>query len=179
MSTPAIIQSIYDSSVAEWMRQSLKAMPFVEATHVLAIAVVFGTILIVDLRLLGVPNTRRSFRAVSNEMLRMTWGAFAVAVVTGALLFAPNAITYFGNTAFRIKMLALLLAGANMLVFQFITVRTVADWDQDKRAPTAARAAAMLSILLWISVIFLGRWIGFTKGYDFAIPEEVQFDFPQ
>jgi hypothetical protein len=66
-----------------------------------------------------------------------------------------------------------------MLVFQFITVRTVADWDQDKRAPTAARAAAMLSILLWISVIFLGRWIGFTKGYDFAIPEEVQFDFPQ
>jgi hypothetical protein len=178
MSAPALIESIYQSPVAEWMRQSLKAMPFVEATHVLAIALVFGTILVVDLRLLGFPDRKRPFTRISREMLRLTWVAFAVAVVTGALMFAPNATTYFGNTAFRLKMLALLAAGINMAVFQLITVRSVSTWDNE-RPPVAARAAGILSITLWLTVIFLGRWIGFTKGYDFSVPEDVQFEFPQ
>jgi hypothetical protein len=177
MNAPAFIQSIHDSGVAEWMRQSLKAMPFVEATHVLAVALVFGTILVVDLRLLGIPNTRRPFTTVSREMLRMTWIAFAVAVITGALMFAPNALTYYDNTAFRLKMLALAGAGLNMAIFELVTVRSVAGWNQDARAPTAARVAALLSLALWIAVIFFGRWIGFTKGYDFSVPEDVQFEF--
>lgn len=179
MSVPAVIQGIYDSGVAEWMRHSLKAMPFVEATHVLAIAVVFGSILVVDLRLLGLPNSRRPVTVVSHEMLRLTWSAFLIAVITGALMFAPNAITYFGNTAFRLKMLTLVAAGINMLIFQIFTARGIAGWDAAPRPPGAARVAATLSVLLWITVIFLGRWIGFTKGYDFAVPDDVQFDFPQ
>jgi hypothetical protein len=154
-------------------------MPVVESIHVLAVAMVFGTILVVDLRLLGFPNTQRAFTRVSDEMLRFTWLAFAVAVITGALMFAPNAITYYGNTAFRFKMLTLLGAGINMAIFQLLTVRGVAAWDQGQRTPAAGRAAAVLSILLWTTVIFLGRWIGFTKGYDFAVPEDVQFEFPQ
>lgn len=179
MSAPAIIESINGSAVAEWMRLSVKAMPIVEATHVLAIAVVFGTILVVDLRLLGLPGTQRPLSRVAGEMLRMTWAAFALAVVTGALMFAPNALTYFDNTAFRLKLLALLAAGINMAVFQFITARSMDQWDVNRRPPTAARTAAIISMLLWTSVILLGRWIGFTKGYDFSVPEDIQFEFPQ
>jgi len=177
MSTPALIQAVYDSGVAEWMRQSLKAMPFVEAAHVLAIATVFGTVLIVDLRLLGWAGITRPFSRVSRELLPKTWLAFATAVVTGLLMFAPNAITYYGNTAFRLKMLALVLAGANMAVFHLLTERSHSGWDTDRRAPIGGRVAALLSILLWLAIIFLGRWIGFTKGYDFSVPEDVQFDF--
>jgi len=178
MSAPAIIQTIYDSGIAEWMRQSLKAMPFVEAAHVLAIATVFGTILIVDLRLLGKAGAHRPFGVVSREMLPMTWMAFGAAVITGALMFAPNAITYYGNTAFRLKMLALVLAGLNMAVFHLLTGRSL-TWDTNARSPAPARVAAWLSIALWLTIIFLGRWIGFTKGYDFTVPEDVQFEFPQ
>ncbi len=76
------------------MRTSVKAMPFVESIHVLAAATVFGTILIVDLRLLGLPNTRRPFTRISDEMLKLTWTAFALALVTGFLMFAANANTY-------------------------------------------------------------------------------------
>ena len=178
MSVPAFVQAIYDSGVAEWMRQSLKAMPFVESAHVLAIATVFGTILIVDLRLLGWAGAHRPFSVVSREMLPKTWVAFAAAVVTGALMFAPNAITYYGNTAFRLKMLALVLAGLNMAVFHLLTGRS-ANWDTHARTPVAGRVAAVLSVALWLAIIFLGRWIGFTKGYDFSVPEDVQFDFAQ
>ena len=171
---PAVVQAIYDSGIAMWMRGSLKAMPLIEATHVLAIATVFGTIFIVDLRLLGVAGTNRPYSVVAREMLGKTWAAF-----TGALLVTPNVITYYVNTAFRLKMLALVLAGINMVIFQVLTARTMEQWDRSAKPPTAARTAAIISLVLWTAIIFLGRWIGFTKGYDFSVPQDVQFEFPQ
>jgi len=177
MDLASIVESIEASGLGEWMRGSVKAMPVVEAIHVMAIALVFGTILIVDLRLLGFPSTRRAFTRVSAELLGLTWAAFVVAAITGTLMFTANATTYFDNTPFRFKMLALLLAGVNMAVFELVTVRTVAQWDRDAPAPLAGRMAGAFSIVIWISVIFLGRWIGFTKGYDFEIPEDIDFDF--
>ncbi len=169
-------ESVYASGVGEWMRTSLKALPIVNAIHVMALATVFGTIFVVDLRLLGYPGTARPYTRIAREMLPWTWGAFLAAAVTGALMFAANAITYVDNTAFRLKMLVLLAAGANMAVFQLVTVRSVAAWDTTP-PPLAARAAGGLSMLFWTSVIVLGRVIGFTKGYDFEIPEELDFDF--
>ncbi len=177
MDPAQITELIQASAPAEWMRSSLKAMPVVEAIHVMAVALVFGTILIVDLRLLGIPDTRRSFTRISDELLPWTWSAFGIAVVTGALMFAANAVTYFGNASFRWKLVALAGAGLNMAVFQRVTFRNVAAWDKNVPAPQAARIAGVLSILVWASVIFLGRWIGFTKGYNFDIPENTELNF--
>ncbi|MET0292322.1 MAG: DUF6644 family protein [Steroidobacteraceae bacterium] len=178
MTFAELVQAVQASGVGEWMRSSVKAMPFVEALHVLAAATVFGSILIVDLRLIGFRDARRAFTRVSDEMLKFTWIAFGIAVISGALMFAANAQTYVANTAFRFKLVALVLAGINMAIFQHLTFRGVAAWDAS-RAPTAGRVAGVLSILLWIAVIFFARWIGFTKGYDFSVPadSEVNFEF--
>lgn len=174
----SLIASLEASALGEWMRTSLKAVPVVEAIHVMAVALLFGSILIVDLRLLGVANTRRAFTRMTDELLHYTWFAFIVAVITGLLMFIANASTYYVNTPFRLKLLMLAGAGINMAVFHRFTARTVDQWDHDPaRTPTGARVAAALSILLWVSVIFFGRWIGFTKGYDFTIPEDVDLDF--
>jgi hypothetical protein len=159
------------------MRTSLMAMPVVNSIHVMAAVTVFGTILIVDLRLLGLSDMRRSFARVSEELLRFTWGAFVVALITGVLMFAANADTYLRNTAFGLKMLALLGAGVNMAIFQRVTFRSVAAWDLQLRPPLGARIAGAASILIWVGVIFFARWIGFTKGYDFEVPENVDFEF--
>ena len=156
---------------------SLLSMPVVEAIHVLTAAVVFGTILIVDLRLLGFPNTHRSFTRVEHEVLRFTWGAFIISVISGTLMFAANATTYYGNTAFRLKMLALLLAGVNMAAFEFVTKRNVARWDKDVTPAPGARFAGAASIAIWLAVLFIARWIAWTKGYNYAIPDNVNFDF--
>jgi hypothetical protein len=180
MSFETLIQSIEASAIADWMRTSVKAMPIVESIHVLAAATVFGTIFIVDLRLLGFPDMRRPFTRVSHEMLRLTWAAFFLALITGLLMFAANANTYVSNTPFQLKMLSLLAAGANMAIFQLVTFRGVGTWDES-RPPLAGRIAGAMSILLWVAVIFLARWIGFTKGYDFgapeSIPENIDFEF--
>jgi hypothetical protein len=176
MDIPAFVQVIQASGPAEWMRTSVKAMPIVEAIHVLAAATVFGTIFIVDLRLLGLPDTRRPFTRVASEMLHLTWMAFGVAVIAGLLMFAANADTYYANTAFRLKMVALLGAGVNMAIFQGITFRNVSAWDST-RTPLPARVAGVVSIVIWVTVICLARWIGFTKGYDFDVPANVDFQF--
>jgi len=173
----SIVQQVESSPIGEWMRTSLKAMPVVESIHVMAVAVVFGTILIVDSRLLGLLDKRRPYSVISAELLPWTWAAFVVAVVTGLLMFSANATTYYENTPFRLKMLALVAAGLNMAVFHLFSARHAAEWEFAKSAPLGGRIAAGLSIAIWTSVIFLGRWIGFTKGYDFAIPEDVELDF--
>jgi len=118
MNAPGFVEQIENSGVGEWLRSSVLAMPWVNAIHVLCVTLVFGTILVVDLRLLGLFDRARAVTRVSDEMLRITWAAFIGAVVTGALFFAANATTYWFNLAFRFKMLAILAAGVNMLVFR-------------------------------------------------------------
>jgi hypothetical protein len=172
-----IVEAAQNSALSEWMRTSLKAVAIINALHVISIVTVFGTILVVDLRLLGIPNVKRSFVRMHDELLRWTWGAFGIAAVTGVLLFMVNAVTYHRNTAFWLKMATIVVAGVNMLVFELLTARHKASWDKGVTPPGAARLAGALSIVLWVAVIVFGRWIGFTKGYDFTIPEDVQFDF--
>jgi uncharacterized membrane protein len=172
-----LVEAAQNSALSEWMRTSLKAVAVINAFHVLSIVTVFGTIFLVDLRLLGYPNVQRSFSRMHHELLRWTWGAFGIAAVTGVLLFMVNAVTYQRNTAFWLKMGVILLAGINMFIFERTTMKSVASWDKGVSPPKAARLAGALSILFWVAVIVFGRWIGFTKGYDFTIPEDVQFDF--
>lgn len=171
----SILESIQSSALAVWMRDTNPAMQVVEATHVLAAVLVLGTVLIVDLRLLGLTDSSRAATRIGRETLPLTWLAFSVAVVTGALMFTTSASTYFANWAFQLKALALLAAGLNMAVFQLVTARGIAAWDRSV-PPRAARIAGLASVLLWGAVVLLGRWIGFTKGYDFTIPPGIELE---
>jgi hypothetical protein len=175
MTMESILERLQSSALAAWMRDTNPAMQVVEATHVLAAVLVLGTVLIVDLRLLGLADSSRAATRIGRETLPLTWLAFVVAVVTGALMFTTSAATYFANTAFQLKALALLAAGLNMAAFQLGTARRIAAWDR-AAPPPAARVAGLTSALLWAAVVLLGRWIGFTKGYDFTIPPGVELE---
>jgi len=162
MDIAGILSSLQSSALATRIRESLLLFPMLESFHVIGLTMVFGTIAIIDLRLLGLASTRRPFTRIANEVLKWTWAAFGLTVITGALMFTTNAGVYFHNFYFRSKMLLLLLAGINMLVFELTAGRSVEQWDKDRSAPLSGKTMAALSIVLWISIIFLGRWIGFT-----------------
>ncbi len=162
MDLAAFLKGLEDSGVATALRGSLYYFPFLESIHVMALAVVFGTILVVDLRALGIASTNRPFTRLSSELLRITWGAFAVSALTGALMFLTNARVYAHNTSFQVKMLLLALAGLNMAAFHLTAGRSVASWDKAPTAPTSGRVTAALSLAIWIGVICAGRVIGFT-----------------
>jgi hypothetical protein len=146
---------------AEAVRTSVWLFPALESVHVLAIVFVVGSIARVDLRLLGAIQRDRPITQVSAELLPWTWTSFAVALVTGLLLWAAHAVRYTGIIFFDIKMVLLVLAGLNMFYFQLVTHKNVAQWDIHVKPPFEARLAGALSLVFWIGVITTGRFIGF------------------
>ena len=161
MDISAWLKNLEGTALASGIRDSLYLFPLLESVHVMALSVVFGTILIVDLRLLGVASRHRPFVRMSSELLRITWGAFAMAALTGALMFITNARVYAGNTSFRVKMVLLVLAGINMALFHWLGTRHLETWDR-KRPPSSAKFAGGASLVLWTTIVAAGRWIGFT-----------------
>ena len=170
MDINSYLQWLQATALATNIRNSLLLFPLLESIHVIALALVFGTIAIVDLRLLGVASAERSFRKIASDILKWTWGAFALSAITGALMFTTNATVYYHNFYFRTKMVLLLLSGINMGIFELTAGRAVRDWDTARSAPAIGKAAAVLSIVIWIAVIFTGRLIGFTTTRATAAP---------
>jgi hypothetical protein len=157
-----LLSYLEDNGVADAIRENDVLFPFIESIHVVAICLVVGSILAVDLRLLGLASTRRPLSSVTRGILPLTWGAFALAVASGGLMFISNATKYLGNGYFIAKMVLIGVAGVNMLIFHAISARDQPRWENDTRLPLAARVAGGVSMVLWIAVVACGRWIGFT-----------------
>ena len=166
MDITGFLRSIESSSLAAWLRGSLYAFPLIESLHVIGLTMVFGTSAIIDLRLLGLASARRPFATLASDTIRWTWAAFGLTATTGLLMFSTNAQAYYQNLQFRFKMSLLVLAGINVLIFNITAGRSVHRWNSDKAAPLSGKLVAAFSLLLWVGVIFLGRWVGFTKATD-------------
>jgi uncharacterized membrane protein len=163
MTIADIATAISDSAWAQEIAGTW-LFPFFETLHVFALVTVLGTIAIVDWRLIGFADRQYSLVTLSRQALPWTWAGFALAVVSGVLLFVGQVGEYITNPAFLIKMGLLALAGLNMLAFHFIAWKTVGAWDREALPPPAARLAGALSLVFWIGVIVAGRWIAFTHG---------------
>jgi hypothetical protein len=157
-----LISYFENSALADNIRENDLLFPLIESVHVVSICLVVGSILAVDLRLLGLASLDRSVSRVTRGILPLTWFAFAVAVASGSLMFISNATKYLENGYFIAKLVLICVAGLNMMIFHAISARNQPQWDNKARLPLPARLAGGLSILLWISVVACGRWIGFT-----------------
>jgi hypothetical protein len=146
---------------AETIRISLWIFPALEIAHVAAIAIVLGSIVRVDLRLAGLVSRDRSISEISHEMLPWTWISFGLATLFGVLLFVGQPVRYVEIAFFDVKMLLIALAGVNMLVFEYVTRKGAGRWDRAAIPPVPVRITGGLSLAFWISVLLLGRLIGF------------------
>lgn len=161
MSLFELCQWLNDSSIGTAIRESTLMFPIIETIHVLAIALMAGTVAVVDLRLLGLIFKREPVTKVMGEVMPLTWTGFAVMFITGGLLFWAGAAKLYSNPAFRLKLILLLLAGVNPLVFHLTVFRSVDRWETAVVAPIRARTAAALSLVLWSSIIITGRAIAY------------------
>jgi hypothetical protein len=161
MTLRGLCQQLQDLSFPTDIRESEWLFPTIETVHVLALVLVIGSILRVDLRLMGLVDRTRSVRSMTAETLPLTWTAFAAAAVAGSLMFSSKAVTYYDNLPFRLKMACLALAGINMACFHLSTYRRVAGWDHGA-PPLGARVAGGVSLVLWVVIVGAGRWVGFT-----------------
>lgn len=134
--------------------------PLLESVHVLSATFVVGSILMVDLRLLGWAGLRHAVPRLTSEIVPWTLGAAALSIVMGFGLFMTRASHYVTNRAFQVKMALLVFAALNMLYFHFVTARSIASDAHDRATPSNARLAGAVSLVLWAGVMLSGRWIG-------------------
>jgi hypothetical protein len=144
------------------VRQSAYGFQIVAGAHILGLMFSVGMLLWFDLRLLGVGIRRCAVSEVYRRLAPLTLGGFTLMIVTGGWLFVGFASKAVVNTAFRIKLAALVLAALNALFFHLVTERGRAGWDHAARPPGPARAAGLISIVLWAVVILCGRVMSYT-----------------
>ncbi len=164
MTIESILETLAQTPLAVRIAEDPVLFPWIEVVHVLAITIVFGSILLVDLRLIGLAARDYPISRLSKAVVPVTWIAFVIAVITGSLLFISNPITYYGNVYFRAKIALILCAGLNMAIFHVWTMRSMRNWDATSHIPLAVQSAGLISVMLWVTIIVCGRWIGFTMS---------------
>jgi hypothetical protein len=149
------------TSAGTEIRESLWLFPVIETVHIFGIICLVGSTSIFDLRLMGLAFKQDTVSALAERFLPWTWAGFVIQVATGILLFASEATKMYDNRAFQVKMLLILAAGINALVFHSLAYKSVGKWEHDPVAPFSARFAGTFSILLWFAIVAAGRWIAY------------------
>ena len=150
------------TAVAVAIQESLYGFAIAVAVHILGVAASVGILLWVDLRLIGVALVRRPLHEVYRALAPWFAAGFGVMLLSGTVLFAAFATAAYGNLFFRIKLLLLLLAGANALLFHRFAARSADQLADAPTPPRAARLAGFLSLAIWAGVIVMGRMMSYT-----------------
>jgi hypothetical protein len=136
-------------------------VPTVQTIHILAIAVVAASALMIDLRLIGVFSANRPMREVSARFLPFVWWPLLVLLTTGAIMITGEPARSLKNPAFVVKMSLLATALIVTLLFQFLLRRDPELGSVASHHRTTATSIAALSMVLWTGIIFAGRWIAY------------------
>ena len=153
-------ERLQDVGIALAMRESLWLYPVVQTLYILGFAVLVGSVVMFDLRLLGF-SRRIPVRLLAAHLLPWSLGSLLLVVPAGLLLFLTEADSLISNRAFVIKMILLMAAAGNATAFHLGTFRTAAAWDTTVAAPAAAKLHALVSLLIWAAVIACGRAIAY------------------
>jgi hypothetical protein len=156
MSLFSFFQWCEASAIGEAIRASLWLFPAIEAVHLLALSVIGGAVLVLNLRLLGLGITQQPLSQLWRDTRPWLLGSLVTMLASGLLLFTSEAVKLYYHEAFWVKMSSLLLA----MLFTFTVVRRAALGD--RKSPGWNRLTGLVSLVLWSLVGIGGRWIGFS-----------------
>jgi hypothetical protein len=142
------------------LRSSLWLYPFVNAAHIFSIGILVGSIVTLDLRLIGLFRTA-PLAALAPPLTKMAMTGIVLAALTGFLLFSVRPQAYVANPAFLIKLGLVVLGIVNALVLH--TRRSWRAAVETGAVPSSTRLAALFSIFIWAGAVLTGRWIGFIE----------------
>ena len=162
MSTQQFAEWLEATPVAVWVKESQYGFAIVVAVHILSLMLSVGMLVWFDLRLLGVSMLRIPVSHLYRQLMPWILTGFALMFASGGVLLAAYATAAFDNIYFRLKVAAMLLAGVNAFFYHRVTERQIARWDEARTPSSPARAAGLISIVLWASVILAGRAMSYT-----------------
>lgn len=136
-------------------------VPAVQTLHILAIAAVMGSVLMINLRLINVVGRDQTLNAFSARFLPVIWWALPVLLVTGIIMVIGEPVRSLENPVFQLKMLLLLAAIAMTLAYQAPLKKNPVFWHVSGVHRVAAFALALVSLVIWVSIVLAGRWIAY------------------
>ena len=161
MVLPEVFHWLQNTAFAVGMRQSDIWFPLIEGTHILALSLSVGLILMLDLRLLRVSFQSVPVLRIMNSVMPWALPGFTVMFLTGALLFVAQAEKAWLNSFFQAKLILLFLLGLNALFFQKKFYPFLSQWETSGEVPFGARVVAILSLVMWGTVIACGRLMAY------------------
>jgi hypothetical protein len=161
MSMLTICEWLESTQLSTGIRESLLFYPMLHWSHILSNSLMFGTIAYLDLRLLGMGLRRRSVRDLAGQLLPWTWAGWVLMFISGMLILISDPVRYYNSVFFRFKMLLMLIAGANALIFHYTLYRKGIFENAAAPVPRRARLAGAVSLMAWIGIIVTGRAVGY------------------
>jgi hypothetical protein len=152
------IDAIAASALGQAISGSTWAFAVIESAHLLALALIGGAVLMVDLRLLGLGLRSQSVQEVARDAWPWFVGSWTAMIVTGLLLFVSEPLKLYYSTPFFWKIVCLLLG----TIFAVTIRRRVALADEGRVSPVVMKLVGLISLALWFGVGAGGRWIGFS-----------------
>jgi|SRR5882672_2015121 len=157
---PSSLHAVEATGLGRFMREALWAYPATEALHITGLALLFGSIAIVDLRLIGAGRSIPAAALVAYAVPLSLLG-FVLAATSGLMMFTAHASEFIEQPVFLLKMMLIVLAGVNAALLRVGALQHAWTWPADGLPPTRVRIAAALSIALWIGVIACGRLLAY------------------
>jgi uncharacterized protein DUF6644 len=158
LNVPGFVEWVASSALSKAISTSTWAFAVIESVHLLALAVIGGAVLIVDLKLLGFGIRTLGLEEIARDAQRWFLGSWLVMIVTGLLLFWSEPQKLYYSTPFAVKMLCLLLG----TIFALTVRRKVTLAGEGRVSPAMMKLVALVSLTLWFGVGAGGRWIGFS-----------------
>jgi hypothetical protein len=144
------------TAIGQFIKGSAWLFPVIEAVHLLGLSVLGGSLLVLDLRMLGVGLRGQPIANLAKDTRGWLLGSIAVMLVTGTALFVSESVKCYYSEAFWLKITALPVA----LLFTLTIRHRVAMAGAGATGRT--RLVAVVSLALWFTVAAAGRWIGFS-----------------
>lgn len=160
MSLHSFAQWLSDTPLSQTIQDVSWIIPTVQSIHILSIAVVISSVFMVDLRLLNVLGRGQPTAAYTSRFLSWVWPTLVVLLLSGSILIIGEPSRSLENRTFQIKMALLILAMITTAALQRPTGKDPAYWELGGHK-TMAKVLAVISICLWVLIVFAGRWIAY------------------
>jgi hypothetical protein len=151
---------IANTALSGWLQNEAWVVPVSQSIHIISVSVVFGCAVMISLRLLGVSASGRSVSQLVDTLVPWMYRALTVLLLTGLVQTVAEPVRQFVTPVFWCKMLMIMCVLALTICFARAVRRNAAKWDA--AAPANAKWFALVSLSLWVSIIFCGRFIGYT-----------------
>ena len=149
------------TGISTTIREGTLYFPILDGLHLFGLTFMFGSITMFDLRLLGWVFKQETVSDVFTQLIKWTWFGFGIVFISGVLLFVSEPVRCWTSPWFIAKMIFVAMGGANAGYFDFKTFKDIDQWNTQLSLPGAARFAGAASLIIWTTVITLGRFFAF------------------